>query len=133
MRPCLKPPPLRPALRRTRLDSIVVTFPFAFISDPICQPHHLFLRQSSSSHYQYLYARQTGAAGLPQRRFATYQTANLGPQGGSNLPFNDEEDGESGEGKGKGKRDEKSEGWRGTAFKMGESALTTFASIAILG
>lgn len=67
-------------------------------------------------------------------RCATYQTTNAGPQGGPNLPFNDEEAEEQGDGKkgekGKGKGEE---GWGSTAFKMFESALTTFASIAILG
>ena len=65
-------------------------------------------------------------------RYATYQTSNAGGvQGGSNLPFNEEESDE-GRRKGKSGPGEK-EGWGPTAFKMFESAMTTFASIAVLG
>ncbi|KAL9069959.1 MAG: hypothetical protein Q9157_005975 [Trypethelium eluteriae] len=72
-----------------------------------------------------------------QVRWATLQTTNAGPQGGPNLPFNDEEGEENGRSKnekkgGKGKQNG-DDGWGPTAFKMFESALTTFASIAILG
>ena len=67
-----------------------------------------------------------------QVRCATYQTTNTGPQGGPNLPFNEEEGEGGGDGK-KGAKEKDGEGWGLTAFKMFESALTTFASIAILG
>ncbi|KAI9692717.1 MAG: hypothetical protein M1820_009422 [Bogoriella megaspora] len=63
---------------------------------------------------------------LNQRRWGSVQTTNTGPQGGPNLPV--QEDAEETK-SGKTGQD----GWGPTLFKMFESALTTAASIGILG
>ncbi|KAI9692524.1 MAG: hypothetical protein M1822_006755 [Bathelium mastoideum] len=141
MKPCYKSPLLsRVSLRGTRTTATVAFPPPTpdLLTCSVLRAHNTFLPPFSASHPIYSRAYPARTLDPPQRCYATLQTTNAGPQGGPNLPFNEEdsEDNErTGEGKGKGKGGGKGqrEGWRGTAFKMGESALTTAASIAILG
>jgi hypothetical protein len=73
----------------------------------------------------YAAASRDGTVGLSQKRFASVQQPP-----GPNLPGPPDDPNED---DGKGSRGSDESSWRSTAHKMAESALTTAASVAILG